>query len=92
MQDYTRNLIIEEMHLGPLIERAVKAIEEDKEKEKELEESENGNEDESFENSLFNTSTEDFLKDQDFTDFRESEEEDLNLDQEFYDSLKKNGT
>jgi hypothetical protein len=24
LQDYTRNLIVEEMHLGPLLERAVR--------------------------------------------------------------------
>lgn len=30
MQEYTRNLIVEEMHLGPLLERAVRQIEEDR--------------------------------------------------------------
>jgi hypothetical protein len=30
LQDYTRNLIVEEMHLGPLLERAVKQIEDDR--------------------------------------------------------------
>ena len=35
LQDYTRNLVIEEMHLGPLIERAVRQIEQDRENDKE---------------------------------------------------------
>ena len=33
LQDYTRNLIVEEMHLGPLLERAARQIEEDREHE-----------------------------------------------------------
>lgn len=33
LQDYTRNLVVEEMHLGPLLERAVRQIESDRENE-----------------------------------------------------------
>ena len=33
LESYTRNLIVEEMHLGPLLERAVRQIEEDKARE-----------------------------------------------------------
>lgn len=33
LQDYTRNLVVEEMHLGPLLERAVRQIEQDRENE-----------------------------------------------------------
>ena len=33
LQDYTRNLVVEEMHLGPLLERAVRQIESDRDSE-----------------------------------------------------------
>lgn len=89
MQDYTRTLITEEMHLAPLIERAVRQIEADQEKEVLLEESEEGDE-EAFEQALFQDD-EFFLKDQDFSDFVDFEEQELEFDEEFYESLMNNG-
>jgi hypothetical protein len=52
LQDYTRTLITEEMHLGALIEKAVNKIEEDRLKELE-DEIDDLDEDEAFERELF---------------------------------------
>lgn len=89
MQDYTRTLITEEMHLAPLIERAVRQIETDREKEIAIDEAEDGDE-EAFEQALFQDD-EYFLKDQDFSDFVDFEEREFEFDEEFYESLMNNG-
>lgn len=89
MQDYTRTLITEEMHLAPLIERAVRQIETDREKEIAIDEAEEGDE-EAFEQALFQDD-EYFLKDQDFSDFVDFEEREFEFDEEFYESLMNNG-
>lgn len=90
MQDYTRTLITEEMHLAPLIERAVRQIETDREKEIAIDEAEDGDE-EAFEQALFQDD-EYFLKDQDFSDFVDFEEREFEFDEEFYESLMNDGT
>ena len=88
MQDYTRNLIIEEMHLGALIERAVQQIEEEKVREaaSDATDSPDEDEDERFENDLFNEETAE-LTDKDFEDFEDFEEEWSNAADDFFNSL-----
>ena len=84
MQEYTRTLITEEMHLGSLIEKAVKQIEEDKANDIDLEDDDG--DDDALEEKLF-SKEETFLTDQDFMDFKDAEEEWLETDKEFFDSL-----
>jgi hypothetical protein len=73
MEEYTRTLITEEMHLGSLIERAVEQIEVDKANEI-SDEDMTEDEEAAFENNLFDE-PEKFLTDQDFMDFQDFEEE-----------------
>lgn len=73
MQEYTHTLITEEMHLGGLIERAVKQIESDREKDN-IDDLDEDNEDEALEKELFDTEEEE-LSDDDFEDFEEFKEE-----------------
>lgn len=87
MQDYTRNLVTEEMHLGALIERAVKEIEIDKLRDAESELDEASEEDE-FEDALFdNTEEETEINYDDYVNFEEEEEKKEEADQELYESL-----
>ena len=86
MQDYTRTLITEEMHLGGLIERAVKQIEEDKLRDQELEDNDDGDDD-ALEDKLF-SEEETFLTDQDFMDFKDAEEEWDEANKNFFDALE----
>ena len=80
LQDYTRTLITEEMHLGALIEKAVQKIEEDRLKELE-DEIDDVDEDEAFERELFRKDDSEFSY-EDFQDFKlfEDEQEQLNAD------------
>ena len=73
LQSYTRTLITEEMNLGTLIESAVKQIEIDKEKEADSL-AEAADDEEAFENELFNN-VESFNLDKDFEDFNDMEDE-----------------
>lgn len=73
MQEYTHTLITEEMHLGGLIERAVKQIESDREKDN-IDDLDEENEEEALEKELFDTEEEE-LSDDDFEDFEEFKEE-----------------
>ena len=85
LKDYTRNLVTEEMHLGALIEKAIKQIEEDKLKEVE-EEIDNETEEEAFERELMNP-TPLTLEDEDFEEFNDFEEQLEDMDEEYYKSL-----
>ena len=87
LQDYTRTLIIEEMHLGALIEKAVKQIEEDRLKELENE-IDDETEDEAFERELF-SKKEVYNTDQDYSDFADFQEELKDADEDFWDSLRE---
>ena len=82
LKDYTRNLVTEEMHLGALIEKAIKQIEEDKLKEVE-EEIDNETEEEAFERELMNP-TPLTLEDEDFEEFNDFEEQLEDMDEEYY--------
>ena len=88
MQDYVYSLVTEEMHLGTLIERALKQIQDEKLKEREEDEDET--EEEALERELF-TAEEESLEDKDFEDFNNFNEEEENLDREFYKSLTEEG-
>lgn len=89
LQDYTRNLITEEMHLGALIEKAVKSIEEDRLKDLE-EEIDGETEDEAFERELFNPTSSNYTTDQDFIDFKEFEENNAEIDEDYLQTLLDN--
>ena len=80
MEEYTRTLITEEMHLGSLIERAVEQIEVDKANEINDEDM-TEDEEAAFENNLFDE-PEKFLTDQDFMDFQDFEEEEEQLNED----------
>lgn len=90
MQGYTRTLVTEEMNLGALIERAVKQIEEDREREAN-DISEAADDDEIMENALFSEEAEKVITDGDITNFRETEEEWADDDEEFLKSLLEDG-
>jgi len=70
------------MHLGPLIERALKTIEDEKLKEAELEIDEE-TEEEAFERELF-APKEVELDDEDFVDFNEFEDELAEQDDNYF--------
>jgi hypothetical protein len=84
MQDYTHSLITEEMHLGTLIEKAVKQIEMDRLKELESE-LDDETEEEAFERELF-SNDEDQITDVDFSDFKLFEEEEQEANEALFDS------
>lgn len=90
MQNYTKTLVTEEMNLGVLIERAVKQIEEDREREA-VEDSEAADDDEIMENALFSENAESIISDGDITAFREVEEEWAEDDDEFFKQLMEDG-
>jgi len=54
MQGYTKNLIFEETNLNNMIEKAVKDIQEQKEKEADMEAAAAGDDDDILEQELFN--------------------------------------
>lgn len=85
MQDYVHTLVTEEMHLGTLIERALKTIEDEKLKDKELE-IDDETEEEALERELFEEK-ENLLSDQDFEDFEEFKDQLEEDNDEFYKSL-----
>lgn len=72
MQEYTRTLVVEEMHLGGLIERAIKALE--NEKEQEDKEEEDIDEEKEFEDSLFDSPTIEPLSAEDLLEFNDFQE------------------
>ena len=86
LKDYTRNLVTEEMHLGALIEKAIKQIEEDKLKEHE-EEIDNETEEEAFERELMNP-TPTYIEDEDYEEFADFEEQLAAEDIELYKQLQ----
>lgn len=85
LQDYTHTLITEEMHLGALIEKAVKKIEEDRLKELE-DEIDDLDEDEAFERELFSKHDDEEMSLDDYRDFKLFEEEQEGLNTDLFDS------
>ena len=86
LQNYTRQLVTEEMNLGSLIETAVKQIQIDKEKEAERN-AEAAGDDDQFESELFDEDKKAFLQDEDFVQLRDFIEEDEQDDEEYLESL-----
>lgn len=90
LQSYTRDLIMNETNLGTLIEKAVKDINEQKEKEA-SQEADAAGDDDSFEAELFNEDNHSFLTDEDFIELRGLEEEEIAADNEYLTSLLDEG-
>ena len=86
LQNYTRQLVTEEMNLGTLIESAIKQIQVDKEKEAERN-AEAAGDDDQFEQELFDEDKKAFLQDEDFAQLRDLIEEDEIDDEEYLSSL-----
>lgn len=78
LQSYTTTLITEEMHLGALIERAVRQIEEDREKDAILDDDED--EDEALEHQLYDEPEHSYITDEDYEEFEDMKEELRELD------------
>lgn len=75
LQHYTTTLVTEEMNLGTLIEQSLKEIQADKEKEADLDDTDDIDEDDAFEEKLFSDNADKIIKDEDFIELRELEEE-----------------
>jgi hypothetical protein len=75
------------MGLGNLIENAIKQIERDRLKE-EMEEMEDIDEDEQFEDDLFDYDKDTALTDEDFAKFKDFEESLEDIDEDFFASLE----
>ena len=83
-QDYASTLVKEELQLGPLIERAIKQIEEERVAEREAEiATDDESEEELFEKSLFEEKDND-LTDQDFEDFQNFIDDNTQEDVDYY--------
>lgn len=87
LQRYTHDLVTGEMGLGNLIENAIKQIERDRLKE-EMEEMEDIDEDEQFEDDLFDYDKDTTLTDEDFANFKDFEESLEDIDEDFFASLE----
>ena len=85
MQDYVHTLVTEEMHLGTLIEKALKTIEDERLKEQE-QDIDDETEEEALERELFESEEED-LTDEDFIDFEDFQDNLENENDELYRSL-----
>ncbi len=86
LQNYTRQLVTEEMNLGSLIESAVKQIQIDKEKEAERN-AEAADDEEQFEQELFDEDKKAFLQDEDFVELRDLIEEDGQEDEAYLEEI-----
>ena len=87
LQTYTRTLVTEEMNLGNLIENAVKQIEIDREKEA----IEDGEDADDLDDALFDDELKAILSDDDFTNFKEFEQELEEADDSFLAELIDDG-
>ena len=87
LQKYTYDLVTGEMGLGNLIENAIKQIERDRLKE-ELEDMEDIDENEQFEDDLFDYDKNVTLTDEDFINFKEFEESLEDVNEDFFASLE----
>lgn len=90
LQTYTRTLIMEESNLGVLIEKAVKDIQEQKEKEAILD-ADAASDDEALEAELFDNDAESVLSDMDFMQLRDIEDEDAEADDEYLADILNEG-
>lgn len=84
IQEYTQTLVKEELQLGPLIERAIKQIEEEREAERQAElVADDEDEEEAFEKELFKQKDE-TLTDEDFKEFNDFVEQSAQADMDYY--------
>lgn len=90
LQNYTKTLIMEETNLGSLIEKAVKEIQEQKEKEA-IMDADAATDDEMLEAELFDEGQDGHLKDEDFAALRALEDEDEEADDTYLLSLLDEG-
>ena len=89
LQNYTRQLVTEEMNLGNLIENAVRQIQADKEKEAQ-QDADAAGDDDAFESELFDEDEKAFLNDEDFTQLSNMVDEETIDDEEYLESLLEN--
>ena len=82
MQKYTKDLVSQETNLNNMVDSAMKMIQKDREREESID-LDIEDEDELLEKELFEESSENFLKDQDFIDFKEIEEEEALEDRQY---------
>lgn len=85
LQDYTRNLVVEEMHLGPLLERAVRQIEQDRENEVDDDDEDDIDD---LERQLYETDNEENT-DEDFEEFFNHEQKLNEKNQELFRLLEE---
>ena len=90
LQTYTHDLIMNETNLSALIEKAVKDINEQKEKEA-IQDADAASDDDTFEDLLFDEGKGALLQDSDFSDLFELEEEAEAADDKFLSSLLEEG-
>ena len=83
LQDYTRNLIVEEMHLGPLLERAVHQIEQDRENEIDDEDEDS----DALERQLYDEEDE-YNTDEDYDEYARFEEQQREENNKLFDLLE----
>lgn len=90
LQSYTRDLIMNETNLNILIEKAVKDINDQKEKEA-MQDADAASDDDTFEDMLFEDDKAVLLQDSDFSDLFQLEEEAEAADDEYLSSLLEDG-
>ena len=85
LQDYTRNLVLEELHLGPLIEKAIRNNMADAEKD---EDDEDYDEEAELERSLYEDD-EIVIEDDDYDEYNELQEELTKADEALYSLMRE---
>lgn len=85
LQDYTRNLVLEELHLGPLIEKAIRNNMADAEKD---EDDEDYDEEAELERSLYEDD-EIVIEDDDYDEYNELQEELTKADEALYSLMQE---
>ena len=88
LQNYTRNLVIEEMNLGNMIESSMREIAADRERESQAN-ADDGDAEDMLEEKLFSDQAEEVLTDEDFVALRAMEDELGQDDEDYLDSLVK---
>lgn len=88
LQDYTRTLVTEEANLGNMIEASMKEIMKDRERESQTD-VDDETLDEALEETLFSEDAEKVIRDEDYIDFKEQEEEQQEEDAELLENILK---
>jgi hypothetical protein len=86
LQDYTRNLVLEELHLGPLIEKAIRNNMADSEKDEDDED--DYDEETELERSLYEEE-EVTIEDDDYDEYNERQEELAKADEALYNLMRE---